>query len=67
MKLNLKKFEIVIARNCMSIKKLSKKSGVQEATISKIKNNKQKASIVTIGKLAKALDVDVLEIVDQEN
>lgn len=67
MKLDPKKLQFLMAVKCMEVKKLSKISGLHECTISKIKIGSQNAKPVTIGKIAKALEVDVTELIEQEN
>lgn len=67
MKINLKKLEFLMAEKCIEIRELSKKTGVTESTISRIKNGKQNAKPVTIGKIAKGLDVQITELLENEN
>ncbi|HHV09771.1 MAG TPA: helix-turn-helix transcriptional regulator [Clostridiales bacterium] len=63
MKLNNKKFDIILATKCMSAKDLSKKSGVNVITLSKLRNGSV-ARPQTIGRLAAALEVDVTELIE---
>lgn len=67
MKINLFKLDIILARKEIPMCKLAKLSGISSSMLTKIKTGKQLARPITIGKIAKALDVDVLEIVDQED
>ena len=63
MKINGKKMQISMARKCFDSPKLSEISGISETTIKNaIKGNEVLLS--TIGKIAKALDVDVSEIIE---
>ena len=64
MKLNLKKLELLMAEKCIETRELAKRIGVSESTISKIKNGKQNAKPVTIGKLAKGLNCDVTKLLE---
>ena len=47
------------AESGMSAEALSKAAKVNETTISKLENNQHKAQLRTLGKLAKALEIDV--------
>ncbi len=67
MKIDLKKLEFLMAEKCIEIRELSKKTGITESTISRIKNGKQNAKPVTIGKLAKGLEVQITELLEKEN
>lgn len=67
MKLDTNKLQMVMAEKCVEIRELSKKTGVAECTISKIKHKKQNAKPVTIGKLAKGLGVQITELLETEN
>jgi transcriptional regulator with XRE-family HTH domain len=64
MNLNLKKLKIAQARACLSINDLSNKSGLGKATISKIINGVSNPSARSVGLLAKALNIDVEQIID---
>lgn len=66
MNLNREKMNIVIARSCLTMKELSEVSGVNVTTLSRINKGKQKPSMKTIGRIAKALKVDVEELVDHK-
>lgn len=63
MGINLEKLKIAMARNCFSVDGLVEKSGLGRTTVSKIINGKQKPSTKTLGLLAKALNVDVTELI----
>ena len=64
MKLDNYKFDQILAKRMYTSKELSNLSGVSCVTLSRIKNNKQIAKPITIGKLAKALNVEVKEIIE---
>ena len=66
MKLNSQKLQFIMAEKCIEIRELSKKAGITESTISKIKNGRQNAKPVTIGKLAKGLGVSLTELIETE-
>lgn len=67
MKLDYKKVDLILARKQMMIKELSQLSGIAESALVKIKKGKQIPRPATIGKIAKALDVDVTELIEQED
>lgn len=64
MNINAKKLETAMASKMLTAKMLAEKSGVSDVTITRVKNGIQKPKPVTIGKLAKALEVGVTEIID---
>lgn len=64
MNLDIAKLKIAQARACLSIDELAEKSGVARVSVSKILNGKRNATPKTIGLLAKALNVDVTEIIE---
>lgn len=59
----LEKLRISMARECLSVNDLAEKSGLGRTTVSKIVNGKQKPTTKSLGLLAKALNVDVKEII----
>lgn len=67
MKLDNTKLSIALARKQLTSKKLSELSGVAESLLTKIKSGKQIPRPITIGKIAKALEVDVTELIEQED
>lgn len=54
-----------MARRNLTSKALSEKSGVSRGTISNIKNGKS-CSVIVGDAIARALNVDVLDIIEQE-
>lgn len=64
MKLNVNKYDILLANMCLSVKELSKISGVNVITLSKLRNG-SKAMPKTIGRIAKALNVDAIELIEK--
>lgn len=66
MKIDIKKFELLLAKNCIETRQLSKITGLAETTITRIKKGQQNAKPVTIGKLAKGLNVDIAELLESE-
>lgn len=65
MKLARDKIELALARKCMNITQLSKKYGVTRSRMSCL-IKQEDVGYVCAGKLARALDVDVTEIIEQE-
>lgn len=63
MNLDLKKLKTAQARACLSVNELAEKSGLKRSTVSKITNGVTTPSIKSVGLLAKALNVDVTEII----
>lgn len=65
MNLNLNKLRLAQARACLSVNDLIERTGLGRATVSKTLNGKVEATPKTIGLIAKALKIDVSEIVDE--
>ena len=63
MKANKKKLLMVLARKCMNLSDLQKISEMPMPTIKNVVYEKN-VKPATLGKVAKALDVDVLDIID---
>jgi len=53
-------------RKVLTQEELAQRSGVAEATISRIESGQQEARISTVRKLAAALGIEPSELVDQE-
>lgn len=68
MKLSTSKFEIALARNSTNIKDLSVSSGVSSNTIYSWikKRDNREPSTKNLGKVAKALKVDVTELIEYQ-
>lgn len=64
MKLNSFKLQLAMANSCFSISDLAKKSKVSRVAIGNYLNGEGNAQPITIGKLARALDVPVTEIIE---
>lgn len=65
MKINIKKIMLMMARNCINDSEMLKKAGIPFCTWYQIKNGKCTPKPATIGKIAKALGVDVTEILEE--
>lgn len=66
MKLDLNKLKLAQARACLSVNELVNRTGLGRATISKTLNGKVKATPKTLGLIAKALNIDVSEIISED-
>jgi transcriptional regulator with XRE-family HTH domain len=53
-----------MARKCIDTDGLAKKSGVSKYTLYAFRNSQRNPSTKTVGKIAKALDVDVTDIIE---
>ena len=63
MKVNVEKMNLLLAKKGMLLKNLCEKSGVSEITLRKIRQGKSTPKPVTVGKIAKALNVNVEDII----
>lgn len=66
MNLNLNKLKLIQARACLSTNDLVNITKLSRATISRVINGKVTATPKTIGLIARALNVDVTEIISEE-
>ncbi len=67
MNLDVKALNKELARNCMTWKELSEKSGVSTVTLSRINQGKQDAKPLTVGRIANALNVEIETIIKTED
>lgn len=63
MKIDTHKLSVEMARNCFSAEELAKYAGISRVTVQRLKSGKQVARPQTIGKLAKALQVQVEDLI----
>lgn len=66
MKLDLQRIRIEQARQCLSVVDLSKETGLVRTTVSNVLNGKITPTPKTLGLIAKALKVDVEDIILKE-
>lgn len=66
MKLDVLKIKLIIARKELNQTDLAKKCGMRRQALNEI-FNRGTCTLKTIGKIAKALDVDVTEIIKEED
>ncbi len=64
MRLDNKKLLLLLAMKNMSIAEVVEKSGLSRGTVSAVKAGKS-CTYITIGKLAKALDVPVQDLIEE--
>ena len=64
MRLNLKKVKLAMACQCLSIRGLAEKAGINYVTIVPYLNGKREPGTEALGKIAKALEVDPAELID---
>lgn len=64
MNIDKNKLDLVMAKNCYSAEKLAAITGVSQVTIARLKRGVQNPRPQTIGKLAKALNVKVEELIE---
>lgn len=66
MKIDFQKLQIAMATSCLNKSELADAAGVARITISMYFSGKRNPSTKTIGKIAKALNVPVTEIIEAE-
>lgn len=66
MKIDTHKLSVEMARSCFSSEELAKYAGISRVTLQRLKSGKQVARPRTIGKLAKALEVKVEDLLKEE-
>ncbi|WP_312047520.1 helix-turn-helix domain-containing protein [Anaerotignum sp.] len=63
MQLNKTKIQIKMAKECLNVNDLCKKSKIEKHTVYRIMNGSN-CKPATVGKIAKALNCDVLELLE---
>lgn len=66
MKINLQKLQIAMANACVNKSELADNVGISRVTVSSYFSGKRNPSLKTVGKIAKALNVPVTEIIETE-
>lgn len=66
LKLDIQKVVLAQAKECLNISDLAEKAEIPRTTISNILNGRRNASPKTIGKIARALNLDVIELLSNE-
>lgn len=65
MNIDKNKLDVIMAKQCLTSEMLSKITGVSQVTIARLKRGVQKPRPVTVGKIAKALDCKVEDLINQ--
>jgi len=63
MNIDVEKINLLIANKCLSVNELAKLSGISLVTLSRIRNGSQQARPQTLGKIAKALETNVENLI----
>ena len=66
MNINVNKMRIAQANECLSVNELVEKTGLGRATVSNIINGATNPSMKSLGLIAKALNVEVVELLAEE-
>ncbi|WP_317853958.1 helix-turn-helix transcriptional regulator [Chakrabartyella piscis] len=64
MKVNIQKLTVALANKCFSINDLAEQSNVSRISIGKLISGKVEPRTATVGKIAKALDCKVEDLVE---
>lgn len=67
MKLCIFQLQLTMARKEIGISELSRISGISQPSVSRYVRGKSNPSLKQIGKIAKALEVDVCDIVEKKD
>ena len=65
-KLDLFKFDLARAQKCYNNKQLAQKAGLSYDNLMKILSGKINLTATSLGKIAKALDVEPIELIQDE-
>lgn len=66
MKLNITKLKIAMVKKKMNQNQLAKAADINKATLSLLMTSKQRGSIQTWEKIAKALDINVFDLTEED-
>ncbi len=64
MNIDKNKLDLAMARNCFSAETLAEITGISQVTIARLKRGVQQPRPQTVGKLAKALGVNVEDLIE---
>jgi DNA-binding Xre family transcriptional regulator len=65
MKIDSKILDIAMAEACLTVNELSKQSGVNVVTLTRLRKGNQELMPKTVGKIARALDISVEELIQK--
>ncbi|MDY5912426.1 MAG: helix-turn-helix transcriptional regulator [Inconstantimicrobium porci] len=63
LEIDIEKLKVAQARACLSLEELANKAGISRSSVSKIMRGERRANPKTIGLLAKAMELDVIELI----
>lgn len=66
-KLDMRKFDLARAAKCYTKTQTAEKAGISFSTFQKIQNRQNRLTARTLGRLAKALGVKPVELIQDEN
>ena len=64
LKIDGRKLDMIMAAQCLTAEKLSMVTGVSQVSIARFRKGTQKPRPATIGRIAKALNVEIQEIIE---
>lgn len=64
MKIDSRKLDVIMAEQCLTSESLATRTGVAQVTIARIRRGAQQPRPLTVGKIAKALNVSVQDIIE---
>ncbi len=64
MKISKSKLEMIMAEQCLTAENLAKLTGVSQVTIARMKRGVQNGRPATLGKISKALNVPVRDLLE---
>lgn len=64
MKIDGRKLDLIMAAQCLTSEKLSTVTGVSQVSISRFRRGIQQPRPATIGKIAKALNVEIQDLIE---
>lgn len=67
LKLDLFKFDLARAKKCYNKKQLAQKAGLSYDNLMKILSGRISLTATSLGKIAKALDVEPIELIQDED
>ncbi|WP_373244121.1 helix-turn-helix domain-containing protein [Megamonas funiformis] len=67
LKLDLFKFDLARAKKCYNKKQVAKKAGLSYDNLMKILSGRISLTATSLGKIAKALDVEPIELIQEED
>ena len=63
LEIDIEKLKVAQARAWLSLEELANKAGISRSSVSKIMRGERRANPKTIGLLAKAMELDVIELI----